>query len=167
MTRMVLKSHTFSDGTFVPAGSIISVPTMPHQLDAANFENPNELDPSRFEHVKDSDATRRYFTSIDTEYMAFGLGQCIFGLIQSVALTYCGRQACLPGSVLRRERAQGYDGPPSPQLRRKIRIRGYPPDEPGDWPIDYAKHGGQGDVPQAPDVATLPITPDRTLSVSC
>jgi cytochrome P450 len=75
MQRMALKAHTFSDGTYVPAGTIIAVPTMPHQLDGENYENPNEFDPFRFENAKDHEATRKYFTSADSEYISFGLGE--------------------------------------------------------------------------------------------
>jgi cytochrome P450 len=72
---MALKPYTFSDGTYVPAGSIIGVPIMPHQLDSDNYENPNEFDPFRFENAKENEATRKYFTSVDSEYLPFGLGQ--------------------------------------------------------------------------------------------
>jgi cytochrome P450 len=74
MNRKIHKSHLFSDGTFVPAGSIMGVPSMPHQLDVANYPNPDELDPTRFEHAKDGEATRKYFTSVDSEYLGFGIG---------------------------------------------------------------------------------------------
>jgi hypothetical protein len=49
---------------------------MPHQLDGENYVNPDKLDPFRFENVKNGDATRKYFTSVDSEYLAFGLGAC-------------------------------------------------------------------------------------------
>jgi cytochrome P450 len=74
MNRMALKPHLFSDGTYVPAGSILGVPSMPHQLDAANYSNPDTMDPTRFEHAKDGEATRKYFTSVDSEYLGFGIG---------------------------------------------------------------------------------------------
>jgi cytochrome P450 len=76
LNRIVLKPHTFSDGTHVPIGTMIGVPTMPHQLDGDNYANPLELDPFRFEHAKDGEATRKYFTSVDSDYIPFGLGTC-------------------------------------------------------------------------------------------
>jgi cytochrome P450 len=74
MRRMALKPLTFSDGTHIPVGTIVIVPSMPHQLDGENYVNPKELDPLRFESVNEGDATRKYFTSVDSEYIAFGLG---------------------------------------------------------------------------------------------
>jgi cytochrome P450 len=76
MTRKALRPHTFSDGTYIPAGTIIGVPPTPHQLDSDNYANPNELDPFRFENTKDGDITRKHFTSVDTEYISFGFGGC-------------------------------------------------------------------------------------------
>lgn len=81
MTRLALKSHTFSDGTFIPKGTILGVPPMPHQLDGENYERPTELDPFRFENAKEGDATRKYFTSVDSEYISFGLGEDILASI--------------------------------------------------------------------------------------
>jgi cytochrome P450 len=74
MTRTAQREYIFSDGTYVPAGTIIGVPSTPHHLDAVNYEEPDGFDPARFEHTKDGEATRKYFTSIDPDYLAFGLG---------------------------------------------------------------------------------------------
>jgi hypothetical protein len=50
---------------------------MPHQLDERNFDSPFETQPFRFEKNVEDDSTRKYFTSVDTQYLAFGLGQLI------------------------------------------------------------------------------------------
>jgi cytochrome P450 len=76
MRRKVHMPHTFSDGTYVPVGTIIGVPTLPHQMDGANYQNPNEFDPTRFVHAKEGEATRKHFATIDPEYLAFGIGRC-------------------------------------------------------------------------------------------
>jgi cytochrome P450 len=75
MMRKALKGHVFSDGTYVPAGTIIGVPSIPHHLNQAIYEEPDEVNPARFENAKGSEAIRKYFTSIDSEYLAFGMGQ--------------------------------------------------------------------------------------------
>lgn len=73
LNRVAYKSCTFSDGTHIPAGTFVTVPLMVHQLDGRNYNNPLETQPFRFETVND-DATRKYFTTSDPNYIAFGLG---------------------------------------------------------------------------------------------
>jgi cytochrome P450 len=77
MTRKLLRAHTFSDGTRVPAGAIVGVPTLPHQLDRATYESPHVVDPFRFEHAKDKDGevAHKHFTSCDSAYLPFGAGK--------------------------------------------------------------------------------------------
>jgi cytochrome P450 len=76
LTRVAYKPYTFSDGTHIPAGTFVTVPLMAHQIDARNYDNALETQPFRFEAV-DDDATRKYFTTSDPRYIAFGLGGII------------------------------------------------------------------------------------------
>jgi cytochrome P450 len=124
LMRKVLKPKTFRDGTHLPVGTMTITPTMPHQMDAANYANPTQLDPTRFEQAKDSESPRKYFTSVDSEYLAFGIGSSIIDLYRGLTLTTWYRQARVPRSILRWQRAQGHDGPRPTQLRRPHRGRG-------------------------------------------
>jgi cytochrome P450 len=71
---MALQDYTFSDGTFIPKGTILAVPSMPHQMDADTYANPDNFEPFRFENTKEGDVTRKHFTTADPSYMGFGLG---------------------------------------------------------------------------------------------
>jgi hypothetical protein len=46
---------------------------MPHQLDERSYDNPLDTQPFRFENVE-KNSIRKYFTTSDPQYMAFGLG---------------------------------------------------------------------------------------------
>jgi cytochrome P450 len=74
--RLALKPHTFSDGTYIPTGTIIGIPTTPHHTDSGIYTNANVLDPSRFERTEGAES-KKYFTSIDSDasYLSFGIGK--------------------------------------------------------------------------------------------
>jgi hypothetical protein len=48
---------------------------MPHQLDERSYDDPLDTRPFRFENVGEN-AVRKYFTTSDPQYVAFGLGEC-------------------------------------------------------------------------------------------
>jgi hypothetical protein len=54
---------------------------MPHQLDGNYYEKPLDTEPFRFDGAED-DATRKYFTSADPQYLPFGLGMLCLHLLQ-------------------------------------------------------------------------------------
>jgi cytochrome P450 len=76
--RWSMREHTFSDGTYVPAGTFLAVPSAPLHHDSELYDNACEMDPFRFEKPKEDNLTRRQFTSTDFEYLAFGHGKLLF-----------------------------------------------------------------------------------------
>ncbi len=58
-------THTFCDGTTVPAGTLVAVPFLETHSDAENYERADEFLPFRF--VEDSSA-RRPFTATYNEH---------------------------------------------------------------------------------------------------
>ena len=57
MTRKALQDFTFSDGTFIPAGTTISAPSHSVHHDGQFYDNPYTFDPFRFARMRD-DAAR-------------------------------------------------------------------------------------------------------------
>ncbi|EGN97697.1 hypothetical protein SERLA73DRAFT_75354 [Serpula lacrymans var. lacrymans S7.3] len=76
MLRKAMKDFTFSDGTVVPAGSLISIASFPTHLDNEIYNNPNAFEPFRFA-PEDGEGInpRNQMTSINSEYLPFGLGR--------------------------------------------------------------------------------------------
>jgi cytochrome P450 len=73
--RYAVQPYTFSDGTYVPAGSYLATPPVPLHLDESTYDQAHEFDPFRFDVINDAESTRRHFTSTDLDYLAFGHGQ--------------------------------------------------------------------------------------------
>jgi hypothetical protein len=86
VNRMALQDYTFSDGTFIPKGTILTVPSMPHQMDADVYANPGNFEPFRFENSKEGDVTRKHFTTADPSYMGFGLGMSHLKMTAAAAI---------------------------------------------------------------------------------
>jgi cytochrome P450 len=78
LLRLALKDHTFSDGTFVPAGTMVSAPVYAHQTDADNYVDPLTFDPWRFVPRKDEEGPRKAFTSTDLQFLPFGHGAYVY-----------------------------------------------------------------------------------------
>jgi hypothetical protein len=70
-----MKPFTFSDGTFVPQGTILVAPTLPPHRDGGAFPAPDAFDPFRFEEPPAADSARKQFTTTDLSYLAFGHGK--------------------------------------------------------------------------------------------
>lgn len=63
--RKVLKDRTLSDGTFLPAGTFITMPTAAIARDPAYYPDPDDFRPWRFAQLRRSsrtEATRHQFT---------------------------------------------------------------------------------------------------------
>jgi cytochrome P450 len=90
--RKSMKAHTFSDGTYIPAGVILAAPTLAHHMDETNYGDAAQtLDPFRFsdkralstaaagqEHEESTPAPasfRQQFTATDMTYLPFGHGK--------------------------------------------------------------------------------------------
>ncbi|KAF8736293.1 hypothetical protein AX14_000501 [Amanita brunnescens Koide BX004] len=77
MTRYVVKDFTFSDGTTIPAGNMISVPLLAIHLDPEIYSNPRSFDGFRFEKMRreGGENAKHKFASLALDYLVFGHGR--------------------------------------------------------------------------------------------
>ena len=77
MTRLALKDYTFSDGTTVPKGGMVSVAAGPIHTDMENYENPDVFDPWRFSNIRDEDGegVKHQLVATALDYVPFGHGK--------------------------------------------------------------------------------------------
>lgn len=75
LVRKALKDLTFSDGTRIPAGTIVTAAGRAIHMDEANYDDAHTFKPTRFYDKQDSDGPRNQFVSTSTEYVAFGHGR--------------------------------------------------------------------------------------------
>ena len=77
LTRKALKDFTFSDGTFIPKGTVIVTPIRSIHHDETFYENAHAFEPFRFAdlHEEDGEGVKHQFTSTTTEYLPFGHGR--------------------------------------------------------------------------------------------
>lgn len=81
MRRYAVADYTFSDGTFVPAGTLVAVPSSSVHLDPGIYKDPLKFDGFRFVEMK-KNATlnghpdRKYdMVTTNLEFMAFSQGR--------------------------------------------------------------------------------------------
>ncbi|KZT64524.1 cytochrome P450 [Daedalea quercina L-15889] len=77
MTRKALQDFTFSDGTFVPAGTTLSAPSHSVHHDGQFYESPDVFDAFRFARMRadDGEGTRHQMVATSTDYITFGHGR--------------------------------------------------------------------------------------------
>ncbi|EGN95203.1 hypothetical protein SERLA73DRAFT_77211 [Serpula lacrymans var. lacrymans S7.3] len=77
MHRKALKDFTFSDGTFIPAGTLLAVPSIATHHDGETYENPGVFDPFRFAHLQTEKGQeiKRRMVSVSADCIAFGYGR--------------------------------------------------------------------------------------------
>ncbi|KAG8216960.1 cytochrome P450 [Butyriboletus roseoflavus] len=77
LMRKVLKGFAFSDGTFVPKGTMTLVAARAMHYEEAYYENAHAFEPFRFAdlHEKDDEGRKHQFASTSAEYLAFGHGR--------------------------------------------------------------------------------------------
>ncbi|KAI9571035.1 cytochrome P450 [Boletus coccyginus] len=77
LSRKAIKDFTFSDGTFIPKGTLVVVPSRCLHLDNEHYENAHVFDPFRFSDMRDEEGegTKHHFVSTSMEYLPFGLGR--------------------------------------------------------------------------------------------
>ncbi|EJF60310.1 cytochrome P450 [Dichomitus squalens LYAD-421 SS1] len=75
--RKALKDVRLSDGTVIPAGTMVNMNTHRLHLDDACYPNANEFDPFRFARIRevDGEGTKHQFTHTSNQYVAFGIGR--------------------------------------------------------------------------------------------
>lgn len=71
LMRLALRDHTFQDGTTIPAGSLVAVPSTPIHGDTEYYERADEFMPFRFTEGYDDVNSKRQFTATSLEYRAF------------------------------------------------------------------------------------------------
>lgn len=77
MARKARKDFTFSDGTTVPAGSMVVVPFNPVHTDGDNYVNPDKFDGFRFERMRaqEGEEAKHQLLSLGVDYVLFGHGR--------------------------------------------------------------------------------------------
>ncbi|KIJ41481.1 hypothetical protein M422DRAFT_255386 [Sphaerobolus stellatus SS14] len=77
MNRMALKEFTFSDGTRIPEGAIVSVASAPSHLNQEIYPNPDTFDPFRFAKIREEEGqgASNQFVATSNDYVAFGHGK--------------------------------------------------------------------------------------------
>lgn len=78
MTRFAMQDYTFSDGTRVPAGTLITATSRSMHRDDAVYADANTFDPWRFERLRgaDTDASMKHqMVNTSAEYIPFGHGK--------------------------------------------------------------------------------------------
>ncbi|KAF5365174.1 hypothetical protein D9758_005367 [Tetrapyrgos nigripes] len=77
MSRKVMKDFIFSDGTFVPAGSIIAYPGYSTHHDESLYKNATTMDPFRFSKMREQngESIRHQMVTTREEWVLFGTGK--------------------------------------------------------------------------------------------
>ena len=79
VSRIALRSFTFSNGVTVPAGTLVAIPASTTHTDERIYPNPDQFDGFRFAKLRESEVnttTSKYQTvSSSSEHLAFGLGR--------------------------------------------------------------------------------------------
>ena len=77
IARKAMKDFTFSDGTFIPKGTLIGVAARCVHHDEKFYENPNVFEPFRFAemHKEDREVVKYQYVSTAVDYLSFGHGK--------------------------------------------------------------------------------------------
>ncbi|KAJ7021773.1 cytochrome P450 [Mycena alexandri] len=77
MLRHAVKDFTFSDGTVVPAGTLIAVPILAEHHDERNYPNAQIFDPFRFSRMRDvaGEGLKHQMVTPSPSFLTFGLGR--------------------------------------------------------------------------------------------
>lgn len=74
---MALKPVTFSDGTYIPAGTVLATPAYATHFDDENYADAATFDPWRYVREKEQDLSpsKHQFVTLTSDYVPFGLGK--------------------------------------------------------------------------------------------
>ena len=76
LSRKVVSDYTLSDGTFLPAGSIVSVNADKMHFNDERYVNASEFDGFRFVREDDSEtAVANRLTTTGVDFVTFGTGR--------------------------------------------------------------------------------------------
>ena len=75
--RKAIRDLHFSDGTFVPAGTMLVAAAAAAHVDEENYTNAKVFDPWRFSNMREDDeeSTKHQFVSTSIDYLSFGVGK--------------------------------------------------------------------------------------------
>lgn len=95
--RKTLKNITFSNGTFIPTGTLVAAAASATHFDEDNYLHPEVFDPFRFSNMRDEGgaATKYQYVSTSTDYIPFGLGKHAWYVLPSAHIWLCLREAYL------------------------------------------------------------------------
>ena len=104
--RKALKDVTLSDGTVLPAGTLVVANSFATHRDDAHYPNAGEFDPFRFARIREGDGegTKHQFVATSTSYVPFGVGRhawYVKSLFPFSIVARCGlvppMSCCAPG----------------------------------------------------------------------
>ncbi|KAJ6557997.1 cytochrome P450 [Mycena capillaripes] len=77
VVRQALKDFTFSDGTTVPAGTLVGIPVLAEHHDDANYENGDVFDGFRFSRMREQvgEGAKHQMVALTSDFLTFGLGR--------------------------------------------------------------------------------------------
>lgn len=134
--RKLARPVKFADGTVLPRGTCITMPSVAVSRDPAYFENPDEFDGFRFYDKRSttnkSEANRQSFAAIGPDNLAFGFGKTacpgrffagtqIKAVLASIILNY---DVSFPNGQIRRPDNIYKGGLIQPDPRQKMVFKG-------------------------------------------
>ena len=77
LNRKVMKPFTLSDGTYLPPGTEVAIPSDSIHHDGDNYVNPHEFDGFRFSRMREveGESSKYQFTNLGLDYVPFGSGK--------------------------------------------------------------------------------------------
>lgn len=74
--RQAAKDFVFSDGTFIPKGTLLKAAVIPMQRDPEFYDDPEVFKPWRFSDAREEqgDSAKHSAVHIDVDYLTFGYG---------------------------------------------------------------------------------------------
>lgn len=77
MSRKVLEDYTLSDGTFLPAGSLVFIASTAIHHDDEYYEDPYAFKPWRFSEMRQKEGQHTKYQMVNTsnEFVSFGHGK--------------------------------------------------------------------------------------------
>ncbi|KAJ7031963.1 cytochrome P450 [Mycena alexandri] len=77
MLRQIVQDFTFSDGTTVPAGTLVGIPILAAHHDEANYANADSFDGFRFSRMREQvgEGIKHQMVTPSLDFLTFGLGR--------------------------------------------------------------------------------------------
>jgi cytochrome P450 len=88
MSRLALQDFTFSDGTFIPKGTLISVAAGPIHAENDIYPNAGAFDPFRFSNMRadEGESVKHHLVTTQPDYIPFGHGRHAWFALPSLLL---------------------------------------------------------------------------------